>query len=67
MSFAHYYEKGLAVGTPDIRTDCIVFHYNGEEIPVHAVKMLSHPKKAKFNGCHYLARIKDVRKAAKEP
>lgn len=66
MSFKSLYDKGVAVGVPDIKSDCIIFFFRGEEIPVPSYALLKHPQKARFNGTHYEARIKDVRKAVKE-
>ncbi len=69
-SFASYYKKGIAIGVSNIKDDTFTFFYRGkngmEEYSVPSIVMLSHPQKAKFNGVHYEARIKDVRKAAKE-
>jgi len=66
VSFSDYYKRGIALGTPDIRSDCIVFHFSGEEISVPTARMLSFPLLAHFNGAQYEAKIKDVRLAAKE-
>ena len=59
-------KKGYAIGVPDIKTDCIMFFYNGREFHVPSHRLLKFPQLAHFNGCHYEAKIKDVRKAAKE-
>ena len=66
MSFSDYYKRGIAVGTPDIKSDCIVFFFKGEEFSIPSSRLLSYPKLAHFNGVNYEAKIKDVRKIAKE-
>ena len=66
MSFSAYYKRGIAIGTPDIKSDCIVFFFKGEEFPVPSSTLLSYPQLAHFNGVNYEAKIKDVRKIAKE-
>ena len=69
-SFSDYYKRGIAIGVPDIRNDQLIFFYRGrngmEEYSVPSAAMLAHPQLAKSNGVHYTAKIKDVRKAAKE-
>ncbi len=69
-SFAPYYKKGIAIGVTCIKDDSLTFFFRGkngmEEYSVPSIVMLKHPQKAKFNGVHYEASIKDVRKAAKE-
>ena len=67
MSFTDYYKRGIAIGIPDIKSDCIVFFFKGKEFSVPSYPLLKYPQKARFNGKYYEAKIKDVRKAAKEP
>ena len=59
-------KKGYAIGVPDIRTDCIIFFHKGEEFAIPTHKLLSYPQLTHFNGAHYEAKIKDVRKVSKE-
>ena len=57
-------KRGYAIGVPDIKTDCIMFFYDGEEFHIPTHRLLTYPQLAHFNGAHYEAKIKDVRKAA---
>ena len=65
MSFADYYKRGIAIGKPDIKSDCIVFFFKSEEFAIPSSTVLSFPQLAHFNGANYEAKIKDIRKAAK--
>lgn len=59
-------KPGYAIGVPDIRSDCIMFFYKGKEYHIPSSKLLSYPQLAHYNGAYYEAKIKDIRKAAKE-
>ena len=61
--FGGLYDRGVARGFSEIKTDSIRFLFRDEEynIPsIHAVRI------AKWNGYFYEAQIKAVRKLAKE-
>ena len=66
MSFSDYYRKGLAVGVQDIKSDCIIFFHSGAEYSIPSSRIIQYPQLAKFNGSHYIAKLKDVKKALKE-
>ena len=63
-SFDHYYEKGIAVGVPDIRTDAVVFFFRDREMSFHTHDVLPHV--ATFNGCFYEAKMKALKKLSRK-
>jgi hypothetical protein len=58
------FEKGLAVGIQQIRTDSVFFRFKDEtwEFPTGVVL----PKYAHYNGSYYEAKASRLRKLAKE-
>ena len=58
------YDKGLAVGVPQIRKDTIYFRYRDETFEFPTIQVL--PNVAHFNGCYYEAKVSKLRKLKKE-
>ena len=54
------FERGVAVGVQQIRTDSVYFRFKGEtwEFPSYEVV----PHIAKYNGSYYEAPVKNLRK-----
>ena len=54
------FDKGLAIGVQQIRTDSVYFRFKDEtfEFPTNQVV----PKIAKYNGSYYEAKVKDLRR-----
>lgn len=53
------YERGIAVGHADIKTDAVIFQYWDEEISIPTSRLYGI---AKYNGYFYEADIDDVRR-----
>ena len=55
-----------AIGIPQIRKDTIFFRAGDETWEFPAYEMLGAKGIAHFDGCTYVAKVKDLRKFAKE-
>ena len=59
------YANGIALGSPQIHSDSIFFRYNDETWEFSTFAILSGDKHlAHFNGIHYEAKVKDLRRLA---
>mgnify|MGYP001611760925 CR=1 FL=1 len=54
------FDRGLAVGIQQIRTDSVFFRFKDETFEFTTGEVV--PKIAKYNGCYYEAKVKDLRK-----
>ena len=57
------YERGIAVGAPDINNDEITFRFRRELFTFPCIDVI--PFVAKYNGYFYEADVKELRKLAK--
>lgn len=62
-SFDGVYKRGLAVGESDMRNDAMHFQFREEKFTFPTIAVIG---KMHYNGYFYVARIKDLRKLAKE-
>ena len=56
------YDKGLAVGVGQVKTDTLFFRYKDETYEFPAIDLLGIKGIAKYNGIYYEAKVKDLRR-----
>ncbi len=60
------YAKGVAQGVPQIKSETIFFRYGDETWEFPTYDVLGYKGIAKFNGIHYEAKVKDLKKLARK-
>ena len=61
--FSGLYDRGIAYGTSDIRTDTMIFTFRGEKFEFPTTAVFPY---VRFNGYFYEAQIDDLRKLEAE-